>query len=230
MNQPREDPRYRHEWKHVISASDAAALRRRLAPLMRHDPYHPGPYHIRSLYFDNPYDTALREKLDGLSVREKFRIRYYDDDETYIRVEKKSKFNTLCGKLLAPISKEQCLRLLDGDIAWMPQAGEALLTELYAKMRYQLLRPRTLVDYVREAFVYNPGNVRITIDSSIRTGLSATALFDRTLPTIPADDTNPTILEVKYDEFLPSVLYDLIQIGNRRTTSFSKYAACRLVV
>lgn len=94
-------------------------------------------------------------------------------------------------------------------------------------MKNQMLRPKTIVDYEREPFVYKPGNVRITIDKNIRTGLSANQLFERSLPTIPAGE--PIILlEVKYDEFLPEIIADIVQLGGRRSAAFSKYAVCRI--
>ncbi len=85
--------RFRHERKHYITPADHAALCQRLAPVMERDP-HAGPdgtYTVHSLYFDDWRDTALREKIDGLPRREKFRIRYYNGDLSFIRLEKKSK-------------------------------------------------------------------------------------------------------------------------------------------
>ncbi|MBR5534493.1 MAG: molecular chaperone, partial [Ruminiclostridium sp.] len=57
----------RHEWKHRLSPGDLPILRARLRAVMTPDPHAVGgSYHIRSLYFDTPADTALREKLDGV--------------------------------------------------------------------------------------------------------------------------------------------------------------------
>ena len=96
---------YRHEWKHVISPADLLVLRQRLPLLMEWDPHATGgEYLVRSLYFDNAADTILREKLDGVNVREKFRLRYYNGDPTFLRLEKKSKINGLCLKQTAPLS------------------------------------------------------------------------------------------------------------------------------
>ena len=94
-------------------------------------------------------------------------------------------------------------------------------------MQSQLLRPRVIVDYTRRAFVYAPGNVRVTIDDEVRSGLSAIHMFDPVQP-IPADIRRPIILEVKYDAYFPDIIRDAVQLSDRRTTSFSKYAACRL--
>ncbi|NLB18282.1 MAG: VTC domain-containing protein, partial [Syntrophomonadaceae bacterium] len=63
-------------------------------------------YKIRSLYFDNYADKAVTEKLSGLSRREKFRLRYYNDDPFFIRLEKKAKSNRLCYKENSLITQE----------------------------------------------------------------------------------------------------------------------------
>lgn len=174
-----------------------------------------------------PHDKALSERLNGQEVREKFRIRFYNGDDSYIVLEKKSKFNQLCGKESTRITKEQVLLLSQGNYEWLIQTGHPLCHELYAKMRYQLLRPSVIVDYTRKAFVYPPGNVRVTLDYDVRTGLSATDLFVKR-GTIPADMRGPIIMEVKYDAYLPEIIRMAVQIPERHTSSFSKYAACRL--
>lgn len=205
------------------------ALIHRLSAVAKPEPYHPGEYLIRSLYFDNAYDKALQEKQDGYENREKFRIRFYDGNTDFIRLEKKSKFNKLCGKQQARVTKAQVEQLLSGEIEWLLETGDPLHAELYAKMRSQLLRPRVIVDYKRRAFVYPPGNVRVTLDYDVRSCLNATAIFAPDLPRVAADFSNPIILEVKYDAFLPDIIRDLVQLGDTQTGSFSKYAACRLL-
>lgn len=223
-----KDTKLRHEWKHHITPMDKQAVINRLSAIASTDPHYGAePYHIRSLYFDNVYDKALAERLNGCEVREKFRIRYYNSDEGYIVLEKKSKFNTLCGKKSTQITQEQCQRLIDGDTRWLAESDKPLCRELYAKMQWQLLRPRVVVDYTRRAFVYAPGNVRVTIDDEIRSGLSATQMF-APFVTVPADLRHPVILEVKYDAYCPSIIRDAVQLDTRRTSSFSKYAVCRL--
>lgn len=218
---------YRHEWKHEISPADMIVLRQRLKFVMRQDSHaKDGKYFIRSLYFDNPSDKALREKLDGVNLREKFRIRYYDLDTSVIHLEKKSKQNGLGNKQSAPLTAQQAQAIVDGELEWMMDSGEPLIRELYAKMKTQGLRPKTIVDYTREAFVFGPGNVRVTLDYDIRTGLGCTDFLNPNCVTIPAGDA-PNILEVKWDEFLPDVIRDAVQLPGRHTAAFSKYAACR---
>ena len=214
------DPKYRHEWKHVLNTGDLLTLRQRLRAVMESDPHAiDGKYYIRSLYFDNSDDKALREKIDGVNMREKFRIRLYNCDSSVIHLEKKSKRNGLGTKYSAVLTAEQAQKIVDGDIDWM--------LELYCKMRYQGMRPKTIVDYTREPFIFRPGNVRVTLDYDIRTGLGCTDFLNPDAVTIPAGDA-PILVEVKWDEFLPSIIRDLVSIPDRRVGSFSKYAQCRI--
>lgn len=219
---------YRHEWKHVITAADRLALRQRLGAVAKPDPHaQKGRYHIRSLYFDDLSDTALREKLNGVSRREKFRLRCYNRNFDLIHLEKKSKLADLGHKESCTVTKEEVQDLLAGHVDWMAADQRMLVRELYAKMRTQGLRPKTIVDYVREPFLFSPGNVRVTLDYDIRTGLNRTDFLDPHCPTLPAKD-DPIILEVKWDTFLPDIIRDAIQLESARTSAFSKYAACRM--
>lgn len=185
-----------------------------------------GTYTIRSLYFDDLFDTALREKLSGISRREKFRIRYYNGDLSFITLEKKSKIAGLCAKESAPLTAAEAQSIVDGEIDWMRESPHALVCELYRKMTAGL-RPKTIVDYTREPFVYAPGNVRVTLDYSIRTGLACVDFLDTDCVTVPIPD-DPIILEVKWDEYLPDCIRDIVQLSGTRTSAFSKYAACRM--
>ena len=219
---------YRHECKHEISRADLLALRQRLRAVTSPDPHAvDGRYLVRSLYFDNAADKALREKLDGVSRREKFRIRYYNGDPSVIHLEKKSKLGGLGNKQSAGLTAAQAQAVADGDLDWMPGSESGLVRELYAKMRTQGLRPKIIVDYIREPFVFAPGNVRVTLDYDIRTGFQCTRFLDPDCPTIPAGDA-PIILEVKWDQFLPDIIRDAVQLPGRRAAAFSKYAQCRI--
>lgn len=166
---------FRHEWKYEINASDMIAVRQRLRAAARPDPHAvEGKYLIRSLYFDNLADKALLEKLDGVNQREKFRIRYYNGDASLIHLEKKSKLNGLGSKQSVRISAAEAQAIVNGNLAWMSESGRPLVVELYSKMLSQGLRPKTIVDYEREPYIYSPGNVRVTLDYNIRTGLYCT--------------------------------------------------------
>lgn len=219
---------WRHEWKHEINVSDIVMLRKRLRAVMQVDPHAvDGKYEIRSLYFDTPTDKALREKIDGVDRREKFRLRYYNKNISRIYLEKKTKCNGLGNKQSTSMSSDEVQSILENYCRWMLDSGRPLLEELYCKMKFQRLRPRTIVDYTREPFIYVPGNVRVTLDHHIRTGLYGIDFLNPEAVTIPAGDA-PAILEVKWDTFLPSIIRDIVQLEGRHTSAFSKYAACRI--
>lgn len=216
--------------KYGIGYPQYLELRSRLRAVMKADSHAgtDGRYLIRSIYFDNYADKALREKRDGVSTREKFRIRYYDDDFSLITLEKKVKNNNLCMKTDAEITEEECRRLLEGDLNWMRGHPASLVRELYAKMRYQILRPRILVSYIREPYIYAAGNVRVTFDSDIRTTLYHGTFLEKKVADIgTAEHPRDMVLEVKYDAFLPEVIRSIIQTDTLRQQAFSKYEACR---
>ncbi len=220
----------RHELKYQIDYGSYLALRSRLRAVMQPDTHTcpDGRYLIRSVYFDNGDDKALREKVDGVPYREKFRIRYYNDDFSFLMLEKKVKWNNLCQKRSVRLSAEECRALFSGDRSWMPDHSAELVRELYLQMTCQGLRPRVLVSYVREPYIYDPGNVRVTFDSQIRTSLYHLDFLETDPQDISAVDGPGTmILEVKYDAFLPEIIADLLQIEGVRQQAFSKYAACR---
>ena len=249
-----QDRQYRHELKYKISYPDYLAMRSRLRPVMKADPHASagGRYLVRSIYFDNLNDKALREKIDGVAKREKFRIRYYNDDLSYIVLEKKMKIGSLCLKCSAPITEEECRKILsggrssvtdggrsstidggrgsmrNGDLSFMKEHPQELVRELYAKMTYQQLRPRVLVSYTREPFIYQAGNVRVTFDSDIRTSLFHQEFLTKEAACISAtDEPQDVYLEVKFDAFLPEVVQDLIRVKGIRQHAFSKYSASR---
>lgn len=219
--------KYRNEYKHEITPFDAEVIRQRLQAVAKTDRYAKnGKYFIRSLYFDNFSDKALREKIDGVNYREKFRLRYYNFDSSLIHLEKKSKLNSLCLKQSTTVSKDTVTALLNGNYEILLKSDDRLLEELYFKMKSECLRPKTIVDYEREPFVYSAGNVRVTIDYNIRTGLNSTDFLNPDCLTVPAG--NSIILEIKYDGFLPDVIRNAVQLPSCRTNAFSKYAVCRM--
>jgi len=217
----------RHELKHSIRNGEDVILTSRLKKLFSHDENagSHGIYRVSSLYFDTPTDLALRQKLDGVNRREKFRLRYYGDDLRFIRLEKKYKINGLCGKRSTRITQEQVKKLLSGEIDFL-LSGDTLMQELYSKMKGQRLAPKTIVTYDREAFLFAPGNVRITLDRNVRTGLASLDFLNPQLHHVPVSD-GLTVLEVKYDEFLPEIVKMAVQVPNTQASAYSKYAVCR---
>lgn len=221
---------YRSELKHYINYQDYEIIKCRISKVLAIDKNTNEnlEYKIRSIYFENFNDKVLQEKLLGLNKRDKFRIRLYNDDASFIRLEKKSKINGLCKKISCPITKDEVLKIINNDTYFMIKSNRPLLQELYFKMKTEFLKPKTIVDYEREAYIYKIGNVRITFDKNLRTGIVSNDLFNKDLCTINPINKANIVLEVKYDEFLPEFILDLLQLGERTRTSISKYALCRM--
>ena len=219
---------FRHEVKHEISVHDMLILRQRLKAVMKTDSHAiDGKYLIRSLYFDNPDDKVLREKLDGVNIREKYRIRMYNNDPSVIHLERKFKQGGLGTKDSAHLSPEQAQAIVDGDVGWMAKSDDEVILGFYTRVRNEGLAAKVIVDYTREPFVFTVGNVRVTLDYDIRTGLSCTDFLTPDCLTVPVPDS-PCILEVKWDNFLPDVIRSAVQLDSRHSTAYSKYAACRM--
>ncbi len=217
---------YRHEYKYLVNACDCEILSRRLGTVMERDPHTTadGTYVIRSLYFDNYNDRALLEKINGADPRAKFRIRIYNGDDSFIVLEKKVKNGEMTQKIECRITKDEYYRIVSADIDWMIHDGRGLLAELYAQMKGYTLRPKTLVEYTRTPFIYGPGNVRVTIDRNIRSGVHSTDLFDPT-PMVPAKTLD--VLEIKFDRYLPDIIKYIVNPICYSRNSTSKYEVCR---
>lgn len=219
---------FRHEIKHEISYFDMLILRRRLKTVMQPDIHaENGKYIIRSLYFDNLDDKALREKLDGISDREKYRIRLYNNDPSVIHLECKVKHAGLGFKQVAVLTEQQARSIVDGNTDWMANSTDKVISDFYARSRFDGLSPKVIVDYTREPFVFAAGNVRVTLDYDIRTAFRSTDFLNPDCVTVPISDP-VCILEVKWDNFLPDVVRYAVQLEDRHSTAFSKYAACRM--
>lgn len=228
MNTVYKDLKFRHELKFMINRHQYYVLCQRLKNLIQHDKHagRNGEYHIRSLYFDDVDSSALSEKLGGFRDRRKYRIRIYNGDDQIIHFEKKVKVGDHIAKLKEPLTREMYDSIIRGDYEVLHQPDKPFMMELYREMKHNLLRPKVIVDYVREPYVCKNGNVRITFDKELRTGLHATDIFDRSLQPVPALDDHLIILEVKYDEYLPEYIRTALQMDGLRHQSASKYVIC----
>ncbi|MFD2213519.1 polyphosphate polymerase domain-containing protein [Metabacillus endolithicus] len=219
----------RRELKHEMTQMECYLLRNKLKHYMEVDPHanRDGKYLIRSVYFDNFENKVLNQKKEGYYERDKFRVRLYDFHTSYLNLEKKSKRNNLTFKQKCRITAEEYEQIRFGDIGWMEHDSRPLIQELYHQMNLFQLKPVTVVDYEREVFIYKHGNVRITFDSSIRTSFRNNDVLN---PDLAMIDTNPDIvvLEVKFDEYLPSMIKHLLQVSNLRAGAYSKYQISRM--
>ncbi|MCA0755156.1 polyphosphate polymerase domain-containing protein [Paenibacillus sp. N4] len=221
--------KYRNELKFFINRHQYYVIRNRLRDLMEQDK-HVGPtgeYHIRSLYFDDIDNKALHEKLGGVRDRVKYRIRIYNGSDHVIHFEKKIKFKDYIAKVKEPLTRDMYDSLMGGNYGVLKEQNKPLLDEIHDEMKNRLLRPKVIVDYVREPYVCVNGNVRITFDKELRTGLHAVDIFDPKLRPVRAIDHDLIILEVKYDEYIPAYIKIALQLEGLNRQSASKYVICR---
>ena len=219
---------YRHEYKYLISRAHAELLKLRLPHIMEPDPHagEAGQYTIRSLYFDDFSGTAYYEKMDGISERTKYRIRFYNYDSSIIKLERKEKKGNLTRKAAQTITKNDARALEYALSGGCPDTPEGLTEELRLACNGQGLRPRGLVDYDRTPFICDAGNVRITIDENLRTRPYIAHLFASPRAMVPVLDPDQVILEVKFDDYLPGYLEDALRDIPKAPLAISKFALC----
>ncbi len=227
MAKQSDKKQFRHELKIQLNQADEILLRSRLSRVFETDLHADshGTYRVSSLYFDTWNDQALREKLSGLQIRDKYRIRYYGEDLSFIRLEKKSKHGSVSHKSQCRLTLEQVKRILDGEIDWMLDSTEPLLVDFYIKIRHEGMRPTSITRYDRTAYRHEAGNVRLTIDRNLHISWDPADFLVTDKPLFPTAD--PAILEIKYDEFLPDIVRQVTGLSGRRAAAFSKYAASR---
>ena len=253
---------WRHELKFVCTAQQLALLRERIRPLMRPDPHAgaDGKYTIRSVYFDDEWDTGAKENEDGTDPREKFRIRIYNGSDEKITLELKQKMRGMTRKISCPLTRQQCEDAIAGRIPPAKNIGAATPAEsasalpspesvgptsptgstgptpaessaVYQKFLIQQktrrLRPKVIVEYDRTPWIYQLGNVRVTFDENIRSSGQVERFLEQDFARRPIMPTGWHVLEVKYDDFLPDYIRQVLQINTLRRTAFSKYFLCR---
>jgi len=211
-------------------------LRCRVMRFMTHDPHclemPDRRYPVNSVYFDTPHMRYYHEKIDGLPVRRKVRIRYYRTapDEGLAYLEIKRKIHEIVRKVRVRVPFAAGQRLIAGELD-LTLGGEPLPPDPAASaFEYRLigenLSPVVLIRYLREAFGSpdDPG-LRVTFDSDCRSAVAShwREFFD------PADenwfDPGTFVLEVKFSGWQPVWLRSLIREFNLQQEAISKY--CR---
>ena len=219
--------KYRHEWKYLIDTAQKELICRRLSPFLSLDKHaKDGAYMIRSLYFDDYFNTAYEEKDAGVLQRKKYRIRIYNCSDASIKLERKKKFGSYIYKEAATLTKDEVYKILDGDYGFLLQSTKPLCREFYVECMSNMMRPRTVVDYEREPWILDAGTVRITFDSDVRAAVGSFDIFDDTLPALPVLEPGKCVMEVKYTEFLPRFVREVLPDRASEFTAVSKYVLC----
>ena len=221
-----EENNYRHEYKYLVSESQIKYLETQIQKIMKIDPHeNDGVYRIRSLYFDDYYNSGYYDVENGDDPREKIRIRIYDSSDSRISLECKKKEVNKTKKFSVIISKEECESLISNKT--ITQNIDPLINKINSKILINNLKPTIIVEYDRKPYVYKESNVRVTFDTNISSSNYINNFFEKTIIRRPIMPKGMHILEVKFDDFLPDIIYDTLNIGKLQQISFSKYYLCR---
>ena len=223
--------KYRHELKFKISNSAAEILKQKLSLILGKDKnayYSDGSYLIKSLYFDDRDSSSYYEKMDGVLYRKKYRIRMYNDVDSFIRLEKKMKHNNYTAKEQMLISRDIYSKILNGKVDEIDNP-EGLLLEFITNYKNKGLVPSVIVEYHRTAFTYPISEVRITFDSNIQSSLYNYDLFNTSYPRYNVDEPGKQVLEVKFNEVLPLHIANILNDIPACREAVSKFAICRSI-
>lgn len=223
----RKKTAYRNEWKYYISLWEAEILKQRLLPFMQMDPYaKDGKYTIRSLYFDDYWNSSYEQKMMGVDDRKKWRVRIYDYSDSSIKLERKKKWGSYIHKDSANLTKDEFEKILSGDYRFLMKKENPLCQEFYYECMANLYRPKVIVDYEREPLIFLEGDVRITFDMNVRAAVGGWDIFDPELPVLSVLDPGMMVLEVKFTEFIPDMIKKLIPLDGQEFSAISKYTLC----
>lgn len=219
---------YRHENKFIISRVQKEVIQSLLSGVMQKDVHLVNEsYNIRSLYFDDYNHSCFYENENGVDPREKFRIRMYDGNSDFLRLELKRKEKSLTKKTQCKITREQVVQIIEGkplkDFEQLPP----LMKKFELQRMCRMLKPDVIVEYDRIPYVYDIGNVRITFDMNVSTTTMCDCFLDKNIVKRPILMENMLVLEVKYDELLPDYIEKLLQTEAGQRTTFSKYYLCK---
>lgn len=219
---------YRHELKHLINYQDYKLIRSRLKSLLAADANADtdGLYTVRSLYFDDYYNRAYHDKYAGVWNRTKYRIRIYNGSDNTIHLEQKSKTGQYNYKQMAPLTREEVYCILEGDYEFLRDSPYNLLRVFYHECISNVMRPRVVVEYEREPYLMEAGDVRITFDRDVRAGVQGFDIFDTEMPMIEVLAPGTVILEVKFTDFLPNVIRKILPSKASEYAAVSKYILC----
>lgn len=219
---------FRHELKYLISQRDCNLLKHRLEEFLERDAHVDGngQYKVRSLYFDDYWNSAYKEKMMGIMNRAKYRIRIYNDNDKVISLECKLKRGSCIAKKKASLTRKEVYQILDGDYGFLERSDKPLCREFYYECVTRIMRPRVVVDYSREPLVFLPGDVRITFDRYLRAGSMGYDIFDKSLPTLQVMEPDRLVMEVKFTEFLPRLIRQILPPKSSEQAAVSKYIMC----
>lgn len=223
------DEKPRFENKYVVTTGQIELIKCHLEGICCQDDFSDenGAYNIRSLYFDDYRESSYRDNEIGIEPRSKFRIRIYNCNPYVIFLEQKIKAAGKIYKERVRVSEEFCELLLRdaGDELDYP-VSDALINRFLTAYHVRMLRPKIIVDYSRETYIYSEGDVRITFDRNISFSDEVAGFFDKNILLQPIMKSGTELLEVKYTDFLPDLIHQAVNVKQLQQYTFSKYFLC----
>ena len=218
----------RHEIKILLTYPQYIELRTRVKGILTPDPNMPGPegYLIRSVYLDTALEDAYYEKDSGVQHRNKFRIRAYNNDDSYIVLENKEKMDDRIHKSGCRITRADYDAVMRGDYSVLSAYDAPPCRQVFSLNRSHALTPKVIVEYYREAYIHPLSMVRVTFDRLVAAGTNTLDMFDERLVTSPVFSKREVILEIEYGEAFPMYLKQLLQ-NNGTHLAVSKFILCR---
>lgn len=219
----------RYELKYFISYVDYVKIKDILSKFLKSDIHtkNDGGYWIRSLYFDTPDDHEYVEKIIGVEMRKKIRLRLYDTSTERVKLEIKNKYNDYMKKETTVVTREEACRLIKGDKSFLLESNNSILNRVYYFMSEKYYLPVIIVDYMRDAFIGDFNNIRITFDRDICACATDFNMFKNDLHLYPVFDNTTIVMEVKYNLFLPTWLRSVLSCIQTRNSAISKYCFSR---
>lgn len=221
--------KFRHELKYYINQFEYEFLKVKLKAILNQDKHSidEAGYHIRSLYFDNLYNNDLYEKNYGILKRKKIRIRIYNKSDSVIKLERKYRYGEYICKESASLTRDEYEKLLRYDYDFLLKKDKPLYKDFYLYLRSENLTPKVIVDYIREAYIGEESDLRITFDKQLSASTNSLDIFNTNLVTVEALDYPRLIMEVKFNEYLPSFVRQVLNLGSHNRSAISKYVICR---
>lgn len=213
----------RIEYKYLISFGLAEELKEYLSLRTILDSANLGgkPYVIRSIYFDSPSLTAYKEKLNGDHERIKVRLRSYSDiEEKKVFLELKKKQGGRIYKERLPISYDNYLRLMNGEIEFLLENDNIFLKKIWYLFHYYRLTPKVLNRYERVSFIDKVIDCKISFDSGLA---SSSPEYFYKQHSFLESATNGVIMEVKFGNLLPDYFIEMVKKYGIRQHSSCKY-------
>lgn len=222
----------RYELKYYINVADYEYCRSVLSHLMKKDSYQKSRngYFIRSLYFDDIYDTSVEEKLAGVEKRNKYRLRIYDFKQDWAKFERKAKYNDYVQKTTAIVTRKEAQKISRGNYDCLLKKNNQKLNSIYFDIKKKYIKPVVIVDYIRDVYMLDYNNIRVTFDKKIRYSEHNLELFNPNVKTVPLTPDDVMVMEIKFNNFLPKWFEKTIKLNSPIRSAVSKYCQSRLHV